>query len=34
MPAMGDSGAKFAGLQNDVVFSDYAVLSSSTELLQ
>jgi hypothetical protein len=34
MPAMGDSGARFAGLQNDVVFADYPVLSSSAELLQ
>jgi pimeloyl-ACP methyl ester carboxylesterase len=33
LPAMGDTGAESAGLQNDVVFSDYSVLSSSTELL-
>jgi hypothetical protein len=33
LPAIGDTGAEFAGLQNDVVFSDYSVLSSSTELL-
>src|SRR5258706_9797477 len=33
LPAIGDPGAELAGLQNDVVFSDYSVLSSSTELL-
>jgi dienelactone hydrolase len=31
--AMGDTGAEFAGLENDVVFSDYSALSSSRELL-
>jgi predicted esterase len=33
LSAIGDTVAEFAGLQNDVVFSDYSVLSSSTELL-
>jgi predicted esterase len=33
LPAIGDTWPEFAGLQNDVVFSDYSVLSSSTELL-
>src|SRR5258707_1156967 len=33
LPAIADPGAEFAGLQNDVVFSDYSVLSSSAELL-
>lgn len=33
LPAMGDTGAEFAGLHNDVVFSGYSVLSSSPELL-
>jgi predicted esterase len=33
MPATCDTVAGFTGLQNDVVFSDYSPLSSSTELL-
>ncbi|HWJ36700.1 MAG TPA: hypothetical protein VNR70_15645 [Steroidobacteraceae bacterium] len=33
MPVIADTEAGFTGLQNDVVFSDYSPLSSSTELL-
>jgi pimeloyl-ACP methyl ester carboxylesterase len=33
MPAMGETEAGLAGLQSDVVFSDYSPLSTSAELL-
>jgi len=33
IPATGDTGAEFTGLQSDVVFSDYTPLSSSAELV-